>query len=433
MFGAHHSLQNQDLGGIMGPRRKGVTVRRTILSEKAEAYLQRLCVEIPSRRVGSEGNRAATDFFARTVGPFGFDLQCPEFDCLDWTHEGAHLTVQGAAFEAYPSPYSLGCRVSAPLAVVSTIEELEAAEVSDKITLLRADIAKEQLMPKNFPFYNPDRHRRIIALLEAKVPLAIVAATSRDPEMVGGAVYPFPLIEDGDFNIPSVYMTEEEGNRLAALAGKVISLESRATRIPAKGYNVIARKGANMHQRVVLFAHIDARMGSPGAGDNASGVIVLLLLAELLANYRGNLGVEMVAVNGEDYYSNPGEQQYLATNAGRFDEIMLGINLDDVGYHRGRVAYSLYDCPDELADPIRQVLSAYGGIIEGQAWYQGDHGLFLMNKRPALAFTSELLTELMAGITHTPKDRPELVDAAKLVDIANALRDLLQHLDHSLL
>ncbi len=32
------------------------------LAEKAERYLERLCVEIPSRRVGSEGNRAATDF-----------------------------------------------------------------------------------------------------------------------------------------------------------------------------------------------------------------------------------------------------------------------------------------------------------------------------------------------------------------------------------
>ncbi len=395
--------------------------------------MQTLCVEIPSRRVGSEGNRAATDFFARTVGSFGFDTQCPEFDCVDWAHEGAHLTVEGAAYEAHPSPYSLGCRFNAPLAVVSTIEELEAAAVSDKVILLHGDIAKEQLMPKSFPFYNPDRHKRIIALLEARVPLAIVAATSRDAEMVGGAVYPFPLIEDGDFDIPSVYMTEEEGNQLAAHAGKLISLESRATRIPAKGYNVIARKGANPDQRVVLFAHIDARIGSPGAGDNASGVTVLLLLAELLAKYSSNLGIEMVAVNGEDYYSNPGEQQYLAINAGRFDEIVLGINLDDVGYYRGKVAYSLYDCPNELAIPIRQVLSAYGGIIEGEPWYQGDHGLFLMNKRPALAYTSELLTELMAGITHTPKDTPEMVDAAKLVDIANALRDLLQHLDRSLL
>ena len=33
------------------------------LAEKAQAYLQRLCVEIPSRRVGSAGNREATELF----------------------------------------------------------------------------------------------------------------------------------------------------------------------------------------------------------------------------------------------------------------------------------------------------------------------------------------------------------------------------------
>jgi aminopeptidase YwaD len=189
-------------------------------------------------------------------------------------------------------------------------------------------------------------------------------------------MYPFPLYEDGDFDIPSVYMTDEEGSRLARHAGREVSLDSRAQRIPAKGCNVIARKGANPHPctersrsgRVVLFAHIDARMGSPGANDNASGVIVLLLLAELLADYAGHLGIEMVAMNGEDYYSNPGEQQYLAINAGKFDEIILGINLDDVGYYKGNVAYSLYDCPSELASSIHSVFSTHKGIVEGEPW-----------------------------------------------------------------
>ena len=41
-----------------------------MLSEKADAYLQRLCVEIESRRVGSPGNRAATDLFAGVARSF---------------------------------------------------------------------------------------------------------------------------------------------------------------------------------------------------------------------------------------------------------------------------------------------------------------------------------------------------------------------------
>jgi aminopeptidase YwaD len=396
--------------------------------EKAGQYLRRLCLEIPSRRVGSQGNQAATDFFERTVASFGFETESPSFDCIDWTTEGADLTADGSQFEASASPYSLGCKVGAPLMAASTLEELEAAETAGKILLLQGDLTKEQLMPKNFPFYNPDHHKRIIRLLEVKRPAAIVAATSRDVEMAG-AVYPFPLIEDGDFDIPSVYMTEEEGQRLVQYAGKRITLESRARRIPSTGCNVIAWKGTNPDHRAVLFAHIDAKPGTPGALDNASGVAVLLLLAELLADYSGDLGIEIVALNGEDYYSGVGEQAYLRMNSGRFEQMILGINLDGAGYHRGKTAYSLYDCPPELAASIRKAFSAYVELVEGEAWYQGDHGLFLMNQRPALAITSERFVEILSEIAHTARDKPEIVDTVKLVGIALALRDVLVVLD----
>lgn len=403
-------------------------MRSNPMIEKAAQYLRKLCLEIPSRGVGSRGNQAATDFFEGTIASFGFRTESTSFDCIDWSSDGADLTAEGDRFETSASPYSLGCQVSAPLAATSTLEQLEAAEAAGKILLLQGDLTKEQLMPKNFPFYNPDHHKRIIQLLEEKRPAAIVAATSRDVEMAG-AVYPFPLIEDGEFDIPSVYMTEEEGQRLAGYVGKQVTLESRARRMPSTGCNVIAPKGAGPERRAVLFAHIDAKPGTPGALDNASGIAVLLLLAELLADYSGELGIEIAALNGEDYYSGIGEQEYLRTNSGKFEGIVLGVNLDGAGYHRGKTAYSLYDCPPAIADAIRKAFSTYEDLVEGEPWYQGDHGLFLMNGRPALAITSERFVEILSEIAHTAKDRPELVDTLKLVNVALALRDVLVDLD----
>jgi aminopeptidase YwaD len=78
-----------------------------------------------------------------------------------------------------------------------------------------------------------------------------------------------------------------------------------------------------------------------------------------------------------------------------------------------------------LTHVIDHTISTHPGIVKGEARYQGDHGLFLMNQVPALAFTSTLVSELMAEITHTPKDLPELVDSSKMVELALALRDLL--------
>ena len=394
----------------------------------AESYLTTLCREIPGRSVGSVGNRVATSFFAQQVATYGFAVEMPSFDCLDWHQSGVELAVGGQSFSALVSPYSLGCQVSAPLRVVSTLDELVKAEMSGSILMLRGEIAREQLMPKNFTFYNPEEHQRIIRLLEAGQPLAILAATERNPQMVG-AVYPFPLIEDGDFDIPNAYLTAEDGQRLALCVGQIARLAIRAQRLPAQGCNIIARKGSAAAGRVVLFAHIDAKAGTPGALDNAAGVATLLLLAERLANYSGKLAVEMVAMNGEDHYASPGEVQYLQLNAGHFSEIVLGVNLDGLGYLHGDTAYSLYDCPAELAALIKKIMMGHAGMVQGDAWYQGDHALFLMNQRPALAITSQRAQDLLAEVVHTDKDQPELINVTKLETTAGALYELVLTLE----
>jgi aminopeptidase YwaD len=390
---------------------------------RSKEHLHALCVEIDSRRVGSAGNQAATRYAAETLRSFGFRVETPTFACIDWLDEGANVSAGGEGFDAYPSPYSLGCTVEAPLVCAATLSELQAADAGGRILLLQGDLAHEPMMPKNFPFYNPDEHRHLIRTLEDLRPAVIISAAARNPEMVG-AVYPYPMFEDGDFDLSSVFMTEAEGRRLAEHSGDTVRVESRCKRIPSTGNNVVATKG-QADRRVLVFAHIDSRIGTPGANDNASGVTALLLLAQLLEDYRGSMRVELVAMNGEDYYSNPGELQYLAANAGRFQEIELGINLDDVGYLHGGVAYSLYGVDAQVSTRVRTLFSRHPGIAEGPAWYQGDHGLFLMNERPALALTTDRLGEVMAEITHSPKDTIEMVDPSKPALVAEALRELI--------
>jgi len=404
-------------------------ISNNTLTARAANYLNTLCRTISTRQVGSAGNRAATDFFATTAATHNFTIRQTEFDCFDWRPEGTTLYAGGQPFTVQISPYSHGCQVEAPLIVITNEAELAAADLAGKLVLLRGEIAAEQLMPKSFSFYNPDHHQRIIALLEAGQPAAVVAATGRDTSMAGG-LYPFPLFEDGDLTFPSVYMTDVEGERLAAYQGQTAVLHSRARRIPSVGYQVVAGKGADFSRRMVLLAHIDAKAGTPGAADNASGVVTLLLLAELLANYNGRLGLELVAINGEDYYANPGEHLFLAENEGRWDEIVLGVNIDGLGYAKSRVGYSFYNCSPELTAVIESVLTGRPELVTGEPWFAGDHALFMRQQRPALAFTSEPLAPLME-IIHTPQDSPEIIDPAQLAATAVALRDLVVALANS--
>ena len=81
-----------------------------------------------------------------------------------------------------------------------------------------------------------------------------------------------------------------------------------------------------------------------------------------------------------------------------------------------------------MAAAIHETFAAHAGLAEGEPWYQGDHGLFLMNGRPALAITSERVWEVMAEYVHTPQDRPAVVDPGKLAEAATALGELVLRL-----
>jgi len=402
---------------------------KTDLFTKSINYLEKLCSGIPERCVGSEGNRQATAFFANRLTELGWNVEAQEFNAIDWKEEGTELLIDKTRFQALASPYSKGCEARAILASAGSLAELESGSFTDKIILLHSEIASEQLMPKNFVFYNPEHHQKIVSLLENSGARALICATGRNTALAGG-VYPFPLIEDGDFDIPSVYMTEEEGEKLLRHDGREVYLRSVAERIPAKGYNVAGIKGSPGTERVVITAHIDAKKGSPGAIDNATGIVVLLLLAELLKDYDGNKTIELVAFNGEDYYAVPGQMAYITKNHDRFDDILLNINIDGAGFKEGKTAFSLFGLPDNLLKKARETFGNHPDFVEGPQWPQGDHSIFVQYGRPAIAITSQWFIENMEtqDITHTPKDNPGIVDCRKPVAIAEALQDFIQRL-----
>lgn len=394
---------------------------------KAESYLKTLCSVKPNRRTGSSGNRAATDFFARTIRAHGYVVDDTTFDCLDYVRGESLLAHEDTAYEVHISPYSLGCDVEAELVTVSTMQELEGTNCEGKILLMTGELCSEPLMPKNFTFYNPEHHRRLVALLESLRPAAIITATESKPELVG-ALDPYPLIVDGDFDIPNVYCRDAVGDELAGLRGEVFHLKIDARRLSSTATNVIARSNQGARERIVATAHIDAYEDTPGASDNASGTVVLLLLAEMLSEYRGDKCIEIAALNGEDHYSAGGQMDYLNRYGSQFCRIALAINVDDVGYKRGRSSYSFYECAPQLEERVEDGLQSFDGLARGEQWYNGDHMIFVQSGVPSMALTSECIDELMRTVTHTSRDTPDIIDCHKLVEVADALNAMVRSL-----
>ncbi len=396
------------------------------LLKNAEYYMNYLCNELIERSVGSESNRKATDFFRNCIVKYGWEIESQKFEAIDWKSGEAKIECSHDVFDLNVGPYSLGIEIEAELEEASNIEELESKDLSGKIILLHSEIVREQMMPKNFVFYNPEEHQRIIKALEKSGVKAIIAATGLNSALAGGA-YPFPFIEDGDFDIPNVYMKDIDGEKLIKYLGTKVKLISKSERIDGYGYNIIGRKGDISKPKIVVTAHIDAKKNSPGAIDNASGVAVLMLLAELLEKSNPKNCIELIAFNGEDYYAVPGQMKYIESKAGDFSDVLFNINIDGAAYYEGDSAVSFYNIDDNFKNLALEKMKKYDDFSEGVQWVQGDHSIFLQFGIPAIAISSKWFTDNMESqtITHTPKDNLSIVDKEKIIEIALFIKELI--------
>lgn len=437
-------------------------MNKKTVARQAESHLQVLCSEIGERRVGSEANRKATAYAESVLKQSGWQTETTRLSVIDWHTYGASLTSRDESFEVFSSHYALGCSVEGELITISSIENLEQTSIRDKIVLLHGPIASEQIAPKNFPFWNPDEHQHLIALLEKGCPKALICATERNAAVAGG-VYPFPLFEDGDFDIPSVFMKDTEGVRLQEEVGLTVTLESKAGRIPETAFNLVARRmekpvsaeegipmekpvsteegipmekqimsskpdnNSSEKKRIVITAHIDTKIGTPGAIDNGTGVTVLLLLADLLHKSSSRYPIELVVFNGEDYYSAPGQVKYIEQNEGGFGDILLNINIDGAGYNVGPSCFSPFGLTDEMQSALQEVIASTPEIVEGLPWYQGDHSVFLQQGCAAIAVSSQWFIEHMESqeITHTPKDNLGIVDYERVAECAIGIAEFI--------
>ena len=261
------------------------------IRKRIERHLNVLCNEIGARPTGSKANQAAVEYVCEEFKRAGLSVLKQEFDCMDWSEAGGTLTIEGQDILTAPAPYSLPCNVQGELICIHTLEELRITPISGKIVLLCDSLAAEPLMPKSFIFWNPEEHKETIALLERGGAQAVLTV-SLSPECF------VPIIEDGDFEIPCAMVLPGILPLLSSGLSATLSLNTK--RRPARAANVLATHGKGEH-KICMSAHIDTKPGTPGALDNASGVAVLLALAEELSGRELPYQIEFVLFNGEDY------------------------------------------------------------------------------------------------------------------------------------
>ena len=395
-------------------------IQPSFLLATIEETLHELCVTIGARPTGSVANLRAQQAIARRFAALGLSVELQSFTCMDWQGQGIALELGGEAIPAAISPYSMGCDLTAEYMLVGTVAQLEVADLVGRIALLHGELTQEWVMPKNFPFWNPQEHQRIVRALEASRPAAVVTVSFSE-------ALPIPIFEDGDLDFPIAVVAKKDSGRLLAGAPGPLSVRIQAERRAAQAANVIARlPGQPGRQKIVLTAHLDTKPGTAGALDNAGGIATLLTLSQLARDEAWPFDVEFAVFNGEDYFSAAGETAYLQRRQVEFPSVLLAINVDGVGLMDSPLGVSYYGLDEAWIERCEQVRRSHPQVEQIEPWYQGDHMLFIAENVPSLALTARDVFALVDTLIHTERDTLALLDAELLLTSASYLLDVLK-------
>jgi Zn-dependent M28 family amino/carboxypeptidase len=294
---------------------------------------------------------------------------------------------------------------------LSTLEAVEAAELAGRIALLYGDLTRAPLPAKDWP-YKGEREARLVSVLEAKQPAALLMVQNRPGRLER-------LVEDWQFPLPSATVPAEVGLALLRSPAAEVHLRLETRSQPGRTANVVARRRGPRPEHLVLCAHYDTKFDTPGACDNGGGVAVLLALAERLSRADLDCGLEFVAFTNEEYLPL-GDDTYVQQRGEDFSQCLAALNFDGVGAALGANTITAIAASPAFEDRAREVAGAFREVVWVEPWPESNHSTFAWRGVPSLALSSTAAT-LHA---HLRSDTVEWMSLEKLeeaADLAEAL------------
>lgn len=287
--------------------------------------------------------------------------------------------------------------------------------------------------PKTMPAYSGDRAFELL-----------VKQTSFGPRVPGSAGHAACLQYFIDFLTPLADTVTTQKFDMPGYDGERLSLT-----------NVIARFKPEAQFRVLLAAHWDTRPRADretneadrarpilGANDGASGVAVLLHLAEILAASPPAIGIDIVLFDGEDYGREGDDamycigSKYYAASIGSGPKPEFGILLDLVGDIEARFPQeemSVRYAPDivKLVWTSARTLSAGNFRVEAHDGIIDDH--IALNTTAGIKTINIIDAELVGHKAaeprrkywHTHRDTPENCSPKTLENVGRVLLHVL--------
>lgn len=245
------------------------------------------------RVAGTEDGKEACKLIENIFNNFGYDTEIQTVDFTGWKLiEKPKLKINNKPVKCLPVIWSGSGKVKGRIVNAGRIKTFEAYQ------WLRYRIV-DNGKTKGYVITRPDI-----------IWLQLVDKKSKLPYFM---VYP-----------DTCKMLKEEKNLTAEGSVKSRFIMNQKIR------NVITKN--NSKKKILVCAHYDSILDSPGANDNASGVVALIELARI----NTNPNVQFIAFDAEEWNKYGAYSYVRSLNKNELKKIKLVINIDMIGSKKGK-------------------------------------------------------------------------------------------------
>jgi carboxypeptidase Q len=335
--GRAHSIERDDCQGMTAAdsfdwEQARVDVDRAIHASEHGARLMRtLCREVGPRPAGSVGMRRAIQVVTQALLDLGAsNVHTEDVPIVAWDDGGSAMEVLESApraFDSLQAPHSGSGVCSGRLVDAGDGSLAEVGHVGGSLQSAIALMAGRSVgVMRNEPVA-----RRIRLLEDAGAVGAIVVSSHPElPEVCW-------LGARNGVAIPVLGVSGRDGAELAERARSAdvsVRLEARGQGREAICQNLVADLGPAGESRevIVLGAHFDSFHLAPGAFDNLSGVVTMVVIAGALAPLQERFvrKLQIITYTAEELGEYAGSRAYVRARAAELDRIRFALNLDSL-------------------------------------------------------------------------------------------------------
>lgn len=270
------------------------------------------------RFAGTEGEARARDFLAAELAAASLEVRAEEFAHLAYEPGESSCAVAPAAS---PPPAATESGAAPPVAALASLHcaglqctaadtiEAEVVYVGDGVAAAAGGEGAKAI-PGRIVAFRSGVPTTVAPGLAAQGAAGLVAISPAPDGLITHLVASFqplagPSVEERVLPIPGVIVDAESGERLLARLTRGptrLRLEHRASYMEQTSANLVAEiPGTEPNApRIVVGAHYDTQLDSPGAADNATGLAALLAMARAWAGSSPRRTIALVAFGVEE-------------------------------------------------------------------------------------------------------------------------------------